>query len=695
LLWCNQFDTLFLTRTRKEETAMSISFPTVFADLGKVLSAYQNINSFAGAGTPVNGYAFTVTAVTTAPIIGAVYSNNGYNYTVIATVKAVGTNVAMVGAGPPLTSGTLTKQSGTGDGTLTFSAVTAYSNPIGVTVSATTTAPAIGTTYSNNGNVYTVISDVVATGTLVALSGNGLPNVNATLTKVGAGTGDATMTVSAVSYSYPNWVWDKNAPSATVGLAIGTPVKTANQMNSDILTRLSGVGLTGLIASGWQSSILGIDSSLQGQKSALVTLLQNIIITRVNNDSPQQNPTSFQQAMVEFIRQMNSQTITVTASTLGGTTPSLGSGNSGTSITGPTPVLTTVDQSGLNLDYMIPETMTLECTQDQFSGATAGSEVISVTSPAQVSSLSYLWPGGSGLSTTLTMIDPTQGYGSGGNLIGGGSASVGAFKAFTGAVPTGWAVDTNASLITDGTTNNYSGLAHCVQITGVTSTQFGLYQTFANAGVTGGSTISLLPNTVYHFYCKVKTPSAGTAGVLAFSLVNNSNGTTVINDNAGNANTISLNVATANVTTWQTVSGSFRTPTVMPTAGIRLRVYSTTAVANTTVVYIDFPALSQPAAQTYGGVYAGGPFMSIFRGSVDVVRFISPSIGDYWTFQATNTLMANNVSATNTGVINSPPLPIVSLNQLLNQTLNLASYGLILPTAAITGANNQQDNLIA
>jgi hypothetical protein len=54
---------------------------------------------------------------------GATYTNNGNTYTVLQTIAA-GTTLYASGAGAPLASGTLTKATGTGDATITFSAKT-------------------------------------------------------------------------------------------------------------------------------------------------------------------------------------------------------------------------------------------------------------------------------------------------------------------------------------------------------------------------------------------------------------------------------------------------------------------------------------------------------------------------------------------------------------------------------------------
>ncbi len=458
--------------------------------------------------------------------------------------------------------------------------------------------------------------------------------------------------------------------------ASGPLIKSQSTMVSDILTRLEGSGLTTLIsASNWQDTMSTIDASLQSQKSVLQTLTQDIIITRVNNDVPQQSPTDFTQAMVEFIRQMQAQSENVAIATVTASL-STGAGNTGNA----TPYASLYDANGLLLEFSFAEAMILKCTQDQFTGATAGSETVSLTSPASVDALSYRWPQGSGLNTSLTVVDPEQGYGAGGNLIGGGSATVGAFKAFTGAVPTGWVVDVDATNIADGTSNAYAGAAHCLKLignTGGTNLNTALYQNFANGDITGGSNQTLTPNTVYQFYCKIKADLVPAAGAVQFSLTDGSGN--VINSNAGVANTITSTVSGFGGTTYQTVTGTFQTPTVMPT-NCRLRVKASTKITTGSNVFIDFAALTQPASSSgYGGLYAGGPFVSIFRGSVDLVNFVSPTIGDYWTLT-----IANNFSS-------SSPTPL-SFNVLINELCGMAGLGLILPSS---GSGTQANTLIS
>lgn len=72
-----------------------------------------------------SGYIFTVTSANATA--GAVYSNNGANFTIGTTIAAGTVLYGVSNAGAPLSSGTLTKVSGTGDATITFSAMSPMS----------------------------------------------------------------------------------------------------------------------------------------------------------------------------------------------------------------------------------------------------------------------------------------------------------------------------------------------------------------------------------------------------------------------------------------------------------------------------------------------------------------------------------------------------------------------------------------
>lgn len=80
------------------------------------------------SGTYNKDYAFTVTSASAT--VGATYTHNSVTYTVYATIASQ-TRIYLSGSAAPLASGTLTKASGTGDATITFSSV---ASPTSLTV---------------------------------------------------------------------------------------------------------------------------------------------------------------------------------------------------------------------------------------------------------------------------------------------------------------------------------------------------------------------------------------------------------------------------------------------------------------------------------------------------------------------------------------------------------------------------------
>lgn len=91
-----------------------------------------NVQTFTAAPTGSTNYSFTITAGNTASV-GAVYTNNGKNYTLLQAMGAGDVTIYASGNGTPAASGTLTYSSGTHTGgNLTFSAFTgAYVLPAG------------------------------------------------------------------------------------------------------------------------------------------------------------------------------------------------------------------------------------------------------------------------------------------------------------------------------------------------------------------------------------------------------------------------------------------------------------------------------------------------------------------------------------------------------------------------------------
>lgn len=90
---------------------------TGYLAFSPVVPTVQRFTS--GSGTYYLNYTFDITSGSATA--GATYTNNGITFTVYETVSGA-TRVVMSGSGAPAASGTLTKASGTGDSTLTFSA---------------------------------------------------------------------------------------------------------------------------------------------------------------------------------------------------------------------------------------------------------------------------------------------------------------------------------------------------------------------------------------------------------------------------------------------------------------------------------------------------------------------------------------------------------------------------------------------
>lgn len=68
-----------------------------------------------------DGYTFTVTGVTTAPVAGDVYTNNSFEYTVVSVDISWGNwTIVTTGTGDPELAGTLTRDSWSGDASITF-----------------------------------------------------------------------------------------------------------------------------------------------------------------------------------------------------------------------------------------------------------------------------------------------------------------------------------------------------------------------------------------------------------------------------------------------------------------------------------------------------------------------------------------------------------------------------------------------
>lgn len=95
---------------------------------GSILDCFSIFQNGAGVAQALARTGFNVTGVSVTPTAGAVYSNNGNQYTVFVSSLVAGagliTTWTSTGVGIPEVSGNLTKVSGTGDATIAFTSYT-------------------------------------------------------------------------------------------------------------------------------------------------------------------------------------------------------------------------------------------------------------------------------------------------------------------------------------------------------------------------------------------------------------------------------------------------------------------------------------------------------------------------------------------------------------------------------------------
>ncbi len=321
---------------------------------------------------------------------------------------------------------------------------------------------------------------------------------------------------------------------------------------------------------------------------------ESTLIEMAHADNPLQEKT-LERALAELIRQMKAANKTVDANEPSATITA-SAGNDGTlaivcSLTGP---------QGQRLEYVFPEDITLTCTVA--SGQTGTLEAYGETSAAP-SGQSVFWPDGSSAATSFNVIDPSLD----GFLVNGDfeSWAAGAIVTWTPVVGT----------FNEETTIKQFG-AKCAKVTGNGSTLHQIMQPV---------TTLVEAQTVYVATIALRLSSVPAAGILVLDLFD---GTSVINDDAGNAQTFSIpltsGVSTSQFTTFAT---TFRLPSPLPDS-VFFRVRFSTALSNTVTLYLDSCSFGAQAIQ----LYDGGPFIAA------VSTWDKLAIGDNWNIAIANDL---------------------------------------------------------
>jgi hypothetical protein len=273
-------------------------------------------------------------------------------------------------------------------------------------------------------------------------------------------------------------------------------------------------------------------------------------------------------------------------------------------------------------------------------GGTAGSEQLSfLGQEPSTSSLAMNWPySGSGANQSLTAV-----------AVDGSASKLtnGSFDGFSANVPNSWTIDTG----TAGTTVKQNS---STKYSGTSALEFdgnGAELTKISQTLTG-----LKAKTPYAlaFACKVDVVPA--AGVLTVDLFD---GTSVINDEAGTANSMTVNLVTVG-TTFVLKTATFCLPEPVP-ATVKLRVRLSTALSNTSSALIDHLTLSQMTE-----LYTHGPFVAAISGSLPY------SNDDVFKLDIVNDLAGR-------------------WQQFFDKVFDMRGKRLLLPTAGTTAIN---DNLL-
>lgn len=338
--------------------------------------------------------------------------------------------------------------------------------------------------------------------------------------------------------------------------------------------------------------------------SSLKSMAQSLVVEMVEDVSPQPSK-SLSNAIGFIVRSMKG-----TGDTVKGPTISSSVTYDASNIGNPFAFVSMLDDTGLPLGNSFAEVATATVSFDsQTGGVASGSEVLTASTPYAVSdTLSWLYPGGSGSSQSFTAIDALA------SPVGGhlNWVSNGAMETWTVSnVPDGWHYGTGAA----GTqflrsTTHYDG-SYSLSIVGDGTTLSEAYQEFT---IPGGSSMDS-PIIMYPYYqlgicLYLSVTGTSPSGILRVSLTD---GTSVINDASGNANSFTVDVSTL-TSSFTPHGGAFRLPAVIP-ARVLLELKLTTAIPSGVTLYVDRVSMSRMQS-----LYQGGPRICIFSGNSRMIK---------------------------------------------------------------------------
>lgn len=320
-------------------------------------------------------------------------------------------------------------------------------------------------------------------------------------------------------------------------------------------------------------------NAMGSQPGTCRAIAAQTLIGMFDADLPLPTPT-----VAAALEQLKKQMLTATthyvdANTVSVTATSTGNTGNGALVT------STLNGDGSPLENLLAETILL---------TVPAAGVIRARGAANVSDhLSHLWPAGTGADANFAVIDSATGSGS---LLTNGN-----FEAITANVPDGWTLITGTAgtHLLQETTTIYTG-AKSVAVVGDGATLTQIRQ-----AITG-----LTSKTPYALNLFARMSAAPAAGVLTVDLFD---GTSVINDTVGTANSFTIDLPTLG-TTFVAKNGVFRLPDPVP-ANVYLRFRLSTALSASRTLYLDHAALAG-LNQIQPTLPGSSPYAGFFTGSV-------------------------------------------------------------------------------
>lgn len=270
-----------------------------------------------------------------------------------------------------------------------------------------------------------------------------------------------------------------------------------------------------------------------------------------------------------------------------------------------TVVISTTNQFGDPLDMIFTEDIVATCTTAP--AVTSYQADLAVVGETAQNPITYLWPGGSGASTTLSVTDPAV----------DGIVTDGAFESWSGTgtnTPDNWEAingDPGVTIFRSAAGGVRGDDAAMITSDGAQATQL-------------GQDVVLTVNTVYAVcaYAKINTLTA--TGTFRISLTDN-NGN-VLTDDAGNNLEYTRNVNGQVTTSYQAFTAFFATPRQLP---VTTRVQVGFSVAATSGRQLTVDLVGVVAATQ---LYTGGPYAAAFAGADRT------ALNDFYTIAVTNSL---------------------------------------------------------